>query len=155
MVAAKLSVSRASFVRDIMPDDDPDLSHLGEYSNQPTDKAHTVDRKVKGDWHEGSREYRYFIVANSASETGNRLSVSQDYKRMEDYNKGYWAMTGIRATVRLDVPSERGTVLQTIKSPGLWGVESDAGEEYIESVYQEECNILTSMLESLGVEVTP
>ena len=40
-------------------------------------------------------------------------------------------------------------------SPGLWGIESDSGEQYFEEVYREERAILIAMLASLkSFEIT-
>lgn len=42
-----------------------------------------------------------------------------------------------------------------IKSPGIWGIESDAGADYIAEVFAEEKATLLEMLESLkDYEVT-
>jgi len=39
------------------------------------------------------------------------------------------------------------------ESPGLWGVESDSGNDYFDSVFREKSNILADMLSELGVKV--
>jgi hypothetical protein len=36
-----------------------------------------------------------------------------------------------------------------LRSPGLWGIESDAGDKYFEQVFQDEREILIDMLASL------
>jgi hypothetical protein len=66
-------------------------------------------------------------------------------------NRGDWSYVGVRAAV--DIPlSETQTAIR-IESPGLWGIESDSGEDYFDSVFQEECDSLVGMLEELGVKV--
>ena len=44
-------------------------------------------------------------------------------------------------------------VVQTIKSGGLWGIESDSEEEYRREIEAEQVGELRAILESLGVEV--
>jgi len=143
-----MKVLRKDFEREIVTDDSPDLSHIGEYSNTPGPKDRTIDREKRGDmgWH----EYRYFIAAMSAKDTGNRLSVGQDYKRMEDYNRGEWGMVCVRATIELKIPHGQGFITQTITTPGLWGIESDSGEDCFNEIFREECATLEEMLNQLG-----
>jgi hypothetical protein len=140
-----MTVSRATFIRDVQIDANPDLSFLGEYSSRPT-AAH-IDREERGDM--GRGEFRYFNGG-----TGDPGYIGQDYARAEAYNRGDWYMTGVRAGVTLNIPIGNGvSVAQTIMSPGLWGVESDAGDDHIASVYAEECETLTAMLAAMGITV--
>ena len=140
-----MTVSRASFIRDVQIDANPDLSFLGDYSSRPA-AAH-IDREERGDM--GRGEFRYFNAG-----TGDPEYIGQDYARAEAYNRGDWCMTGVRAGVTLHIPIGDGsTVAQPITSPGLWGVESDAGDEYIASVYAEECETLAIMLAAMGITV--
>ena len=67
--------------------------------------------------------------------------------------KGEFEFVGIRAAVELPIPFGKDRILTRIESPGLWGIESDSGEDYLESVFQEESNILADMLAELGVKV--
>jgi hypothetical protein len=145
-MAKTICVSRASFEQVIETDDDPDLSWLGKYSS--TDAPHAIDRQERGD--RGRGELRYFIPTNIGEETGNPDSPEQDYQRMESYNRGDWCMTGIKASVTLQIPHGDGFISQTIESPGLWGVESDAGEDHLQEVFRDECSILASMLEAMS-----
>lgn len=142
---AAITVSRADFEREEVSDCDPDLSHLGEYSDSP-DAIH-IDRQERGDM--GRNEPRYFNAG-----CGDPEYIEQDYKRAESYNAGQWAMIGIRAKVTLEIPHGDSRIMQTIESPGLWGIESDSGEDYFQEVFKEESNILAGMLEALGVVVT-
>ena len=102
-------VSRSDFVREVIPDSDPDTSYL--------------EQKEFG-------------------------------KRLRQYRAGQFAYVGIRAKVELSIPHGRDTfITQTIHSPGLWGIEDDFGDEYLDSVYADECDVLASMLTEMGMEV--
>jgi hypothetical protein len=126
-------------------DPDPDLSWLGEYGSTPRGE-HVIDRQERGDM--GRHQYRFFVPALTAEQTGNRDSPEQDYARMEGYNRGDWGMIGIWAEA--EVQTHNLGVIQIIRSGGLWGVESDSGREYLASVEQEELAALREELEALG-----
>ena len=145
-----MTIHRSEFKCDKVPDADPDLSWLGEYSSSPGPHGNgrIIDRKARGDLERN--QYRYFHPANA--ETAD--DAERDYMRMEAYNRGDWWMVGIRAAVILDIPCKAGgTITQRITSPGLWGVESDSGADYIAEVYAGECDQLAEMLEAMGITV--
>ena len=127
-----------------IPDDNTDLSHLGEYTNSPGYKNEAIDRKERGDM--GKGEYRYFVPGMTGEETGNPDSPEQDYQRMENYNRGDWQMIGIRASAEIVVDG----VCQTITSGGLWGIESDSGADYFSEVGRDELGQLRGLLAELG-----
>jgi hypothetical protein len=61
----------------------------------------------------------------------------------------------VRAVAHVQIPhgtdSRNGPVyiLTTLKSPGVWGIEDDSGEDYFNEVFKEEQRILYEMLNSL------
>ena len=73
--------------------------------------------------------------------------------RLAEYRRGEFDYVGVRAAVELPIPFGKDRILTRIESPGLWGIESDSGEDYLDSVFQEESAILTDMLAELGVRV--
>ena len=74
-------------------------------------------------------------------------------ERLAEYKRGDFSFVGIRASVCLDIPHGGYTIIQVVESPGVWGVESDSDSDYITSLYDDECNVLVSMLETMGIEV--
>jgi hypothetical protein len=146
-----MEVSRKNFKMIRQDDTDPDTSWIGEYSNSPGDNA--IDRQERGDT--GRNEFRYCNITMSAEETGNSDSVEQDYQRMEAIARGDVWFIGIAAEVTLNIPSGRAgeSILQKIKSPGVWGIKSDNNDDYFESVYADECVTLASMLDEMGITV--
>lgn len=117
-------------------DDSPDLSDLGEYTDKPSET--TVDR---GESAVRRGEYRYFQPATEYAE--------QDYRRMEAYDRGDWHMIGIYAVAKIQA-TENGPI-QTIRSGGLWGIESDSDDEYLVEVAAEQLAKLRVELLALGV----
>jgi len=146
-------------------DDDPDLSWLGKFSNEWSQGA--IDRKRFGDW--DPSEMRYFIPCNhwphnpknwahvSAEDLKNVIAkhrtlkkadwtyALEDMRRLESFGDR-WVTIGIYAKARIVI----GNVLQTIRSGGLWGIESDSDESYIESIEVEELADLITILAELG-----
>lgn len=73
--------------------------------------------------------------------------------RLEQYRQGSFDYVGLRATVEVPIPYGADRILVRIESPGLWGIESDSGEDYFDSIFQEESETLADMLAELGVKV--
>src|SRR5208337_2611859 len=67
--------------------------------------------------------------------------------RKKEYARGEFSFVGVRAEAEIVVDG----ILQTIVSGGLWGIESDAGDEYIKEVGGDEYNDLRRILKTLGV----
>jgi hypothetical protein len=73
--------------------------------------------------------------------------------RLEQYRQGDFDYAGIRAAVELPIPYGKDQILIKIESPGLWDIESDSGEDYFNSIFKEESDILADMLAELGVKI--
>lgn len=41
-----------------------------------------------------------------------------------------------------------------LKVPGLWGIDADSDDGYLNEVFADECDNLAAMLQALGVAVT-
>lgn len=80
--------------------------------------------------------------------------IDEDHKRLDDYGRT-WVMTGIVAKAKVLIPQD--TVpptfqIQTIRSGGLWGIESDSDKSYIEDVKSEQLSDLVHNLNALGMK---
>ena len=128
-----------------LADEGGEADWLGKYSSTPGPAANTIDREARGDC--GRHEHRYFIAAMSPAETGNPESVEQDYKRMEAGMRGEWCLLGIEAKAQVQLT---GDTVQSITSGGLWGIESDSGEEYFKTIQDEQLDLLRGELEAIG-----
>ncbi len=73
-----------------------------------------------------------------------------DAKRIKDYDRDLWSFVGIvaRASI-LVVRNGRGTYYH-LDSAGLYGIESDSGEEYLNEVYQDQKDELLADLALFG-----
>jgi hypothetical protein len=74
-----------------------------------------------------------------------------DQKELTDrraaYRRGEFAFLGVRAEAEVLI---EGTVQQLV-SPGLWGIESDSGDEYLDQAASEEWTALRAVLKTVGV----
>lgn len=80
--------------------------------------------------------------------------AEQDNERLAAYERGAWCMVGIRAecVYLLDAGTiPTSAIMQTLTSGGLWGIESDSGEEYFKEVANEEINSLKRYCDQLGI----
>ena len=131
----------------LLPDENPDLSWIGEYSD--TWKEGAVDRKEQGDWER--LQLRYFIPSGIRGNTPEQ--DLEDYHRMETYGR-LWEMVGIvaKATVAVTFPS--GDEKETYFRASLWGIESDSDPSYLQEVKAEVLEELRLELESYGVDLS-
>ena len=81
---------------------------------------------------------------------GDEAYAKEDAARLAAYRAGEWHMKGCWAEALVVTAG----VTQTIKSGGLWGIESDSGEEYLREIEEEERAELLCILESLGFDAT-
>lgn len=83
--------------------------------------------------------------------------IKEDEARMDAYGRD-WYMMGIQAVATLHFPmrNTESSIIQRIKSPGIYGIESDT-EDYEKGFFKqnEEVEIVTllDMLESMCVDV--
>jgi hypothetical protein len=130
-------------------DTDPDTSHLGEYGNSAT-SDYSIDR-AGADGYFDPRTYRFFnpTVENYLGESKKNIRkyVQQDYERMESLNNGQWGFIGIHAQAAVQLA---GDVVQTLRSGGLWGIESDSDEGYLGEVQAEQLAELRTVLQAVG-----
>ena len=150
-----------------MVDDNPDTSYLGEYTDKyVSGTLGCIERQ-----NPGRNEYKYFVPMNSYSQhrkdlqkmgysRGNcdflaRSYVYQDFRRFERLNRGDWFFMGImvEATIKLDITGQGNYRLETFTSGGLWGIESDSGNDYIKEIESDELNDLKNHLKQFNVNV--
>lgn len=72
-------------------------------------------------------------------------------ERVEAFNQNEWEYVGIRAEAEIVVAN----TVQTIRSGGLWGVESDNDEAYLREVAGEEHDALETILAKMNFPILP
>lgn len=73
----------------------------------------------------------------------------QDLARLVAYRRDDWYMIGIRAVATIWIDRGSYKTHYEMKSPGLWGIESDSEPSYFDSVYKEECSTLQADIEAM------
>lgn len=116
------TIGNISVMVSLVHDLHPDLSFLGEYSNEPAEGA------IETGLTDG-RHYPYFNP-----QPGMEEYAKEDYERMKAYNRGDWMMVGVIASIKWD-----GRMLG---SGSLWGVEyafkvEDYHNEFMRDVVSE------------------
>lgn len=78
---------------------------------------------------------------------------ARDEQRRISYNRGNWHMIGIRAVATIWVDRGNYKTQYTMESAGLWGIESDSDEKYLQDVFMDECLQLRADIEAIGQAV--
>ncbi len=128
----------------------------GEYVRDTIDAAADEDGESNPDFPEKGREYRCFRPYASGEAPGTdsyKQYGLQDWKRMEGLCNGDWCYIGVYATAEVSYDIGNGARrLETLRSPGLWGFESDCGD-YAATVADEELSELKDHLRTFGVSL--
>jgi len=77
-----------------------------------------------------------------------RKYAKQDKERLESLYAGNWYFIGIQAKAEIRING----IGQVITSGGLWGIESDSGDDYFDEIYQEQKEELKNSLLELGFD---
>lgn len=120
------------------------------YPHNPKNWAHVSPQEIEQAFQKMPPEWqaRWTDPKESKAVVLDQWYVWQDYQRMESLNRGDWHCIGIIA--KAEIVSPQG-VCQTIRSGGLWGVESDSDEGYLKSVEDEELATLENELAAMGI----
>ena len=82
-----------------------------------------------------------------------RRYMAEDKARLDNYGNT-WGMMGIMAEATVKYPIGQGNWrLETLTSGGIWGVETDSDNHYIQQLEHEELADLKSHLQTFNVSV--
>jgi hypothetical protein len=76
---------------------------------------------------------------------------NEDQARLEAWQNEKWHFVGIMARATVEIVRNGVGTLYTLDSPGLWGIESDSGEDYFASIFADECETLRADIEAMGL----
>lgn len=144
-------------------DESPDLSTLGQFTDTADEWAIVREGEHAGEYvanlpdeaelPQRGREYRFFKPYAGGEKEGTddyQKYGLQDWERAEGLGRGDWCYVGISA--RLEYTNGPAGIVQTLRSGGLWGVESDSGADYLASVAKEELDNLRREAEAIGIK---
>lgn len=118
--------------------DRPDERDDGFWPSLDPDAAGYIGDPIPGDA-PGARD----------AEFAHQQAFAQE--RMADFDAGVWGYIGVvaRAVVHIPIGGQSFRVLK-LESAGLWGIESDCGDEYKRQVFDDEKASLLSELRTMG-----
>lgn len=118
--------------------DRPDEMQDGFWPSLDPDDAGYIGEAVGDDIHDGGE---------------SRLAAEMEkaQARMAAYEAGDWHYMGLRCRAIIHIPIGHGSFrVLTVESAGLWGIESDCGDDYVRQVFGDERETLLSELRTLG-----
>jgi hypothetical protein len=78
------------------------------------------------------------------------MDADEDADRIASWRRGDWSLIGIQARADIVIVRNGHDTVYELLSPGLWAVESDSGEEYLRSVFADECDTLRGDMAAMG-----
>ncbi len=78
------------------------------------------------------------------------LTSIDDAERIGAWERGEWCLIGIQAEAEIIIVRDGTAIGHTLRSGGLWSVESDSDADYLASIYAEECEALLADIAMLG-----
>lgn len=110
-----------------------------------------------GRWPQETRvEWERQILDDETGDPNDYLFQDEEYReqdqaRLDAFNRGDWSFIGIRAKATVWVPIGGGSFAgYTLTSPGLWGTESDIGDDYMNEVFEDEKAALIDAMAEMG-----
>ncbi len=91
-------------------------------------------------------EIRVVVLPDEDPDT-SYLDQDEFEDRREAYQRGDFYFVGVRAEAEVAI----GGIMQTLTSGGLWGTESDSGDEYFLEIADQEWHELRKILTDVGV----
>lgn len=163
------------------PDCDTDLSFIGEYTDDmepgiivrqygefyeklPAEMERDTDgkfyRKGAPDVPPTGREYRGFRPYAGGEKPGSADYYKygyQDFKHMEQIERGNLQFIGIYATAKISYSIEQGSRrIETFRSGGLWGIEEGykGSDKYIREEEKNQLDELREHLEQFNIDLS-
>lgn len=112
------------------------------------DSARRPDEMQDGFWPSLDPDDAGYIGPKTEAELAAEQAKCK--RRMADYEAGARGYVGVIARAKCLIVRDGVGTYVNIDSPGLWGIESDAGD-YLNEVYREQCEDVKQMLADLAV----
>lgn len=94
-------------------------------------------------------EYR--VLPDNDADT-SYLEQSEFADRLAAYQRDEFSFVGVRAVVTQH--NWTSGVVKVVESPGLWGIESDSGEDYLWEVGAEELTYIAGEVATAGIDIS-
>lgn len=118
------------------------MEEIQDDHNPPLDKNH------EGFWPSRDKESPGYVGENPA--TSFEEQMEQAKRRGKAWEDGKIYHIAIRAKAEIVIPIGGNSVVSyCLESPGIWGIESDCGEDYKQEVFAQECETLQQHIQAL------
>jgi hypothetical protein len=106
-----------------------------------------------------NKEDGVFVTYNMRVEPDNdfmepRADAHVAPSRVKTYRDDWWYV-GVMAQAHIRVVQNGYATTYELRSPGLWGVENDVGEQRLKEIFEDECEILRNDLALIGAYFKP
>lgn len=116
------------------------------------DCADRPDERQDGFWPSLKKDDAGFIGDGKTRADLNEATRKAN-ERMQGWKDGTWTYIGVIARAHIMLPIGGGSwTTYTFDSPGLWGIESDAGD-YLKEVFADEKAQVLEHLKALGAAI--
>ena len=127
-------------------DNSQSIDYLGEWRDRPDKEFNTVDNGIGPDL--SMREYRFFVAAN----VEDAQQAYKNYNRVRALSRGEWYFIGIYVKAELVFENEEGGgIVHSVRTPGVWGIESDGDKGYLSEIRSGQLETLIDMLSAMGI----
>lgn len=128
----------------------PQKLHIRWEMETPSDEtADRPDEMCDGFYPSLDREDAGWIGDNPERSFEEQMEDAN--QRIRDWENDVWEYVGVVAVAHLLIPIGGGSFrIMTLKSGGLWGIESDSGDDYLAEVFEEQKDDLLAELKTLG-----
>jgi hypothetical protein len=95
------------------------------------------------------------VVADQDPDT-SYLEQNEFADRREEHERGDFGFVGVQACAEVRFETKQGGWIlgPVVRTPGLWSIESDSGEDYFREVGEDEAEQLEEMLQALGIRAS-
>ncbi len=87
------------------------------------------------------------VIEQDPDADASYLEQDEFEERLTAYKRGKFQFVGVRAEADVLIDG----IPQTLASSGLWGIESDSEDEYLEEIFVQEWTALRGVLKTVGV----
>lgn len=114
----------------------------------PDDSAGRPDENDDGFWPSADPDHCAYVAPEDFAE---QMRIAEE--RMAAFDRGQWGFIGIRARAHCLIARNGVGTVFSLESAGLWGIEGDSGDEYLNSVFEDEKADLLDMIECMKAPI--
>lgn len=91
------------------------------------------------------------MIVGDDSPDSSYLEQDEWSDRLEAYRNGDFGFCGVYLEAKIKIPNEQGYIISSVRTPGLWSIESDSDKSFFRETANDEYWTLRNMLVELGI----